>query len=123
MNRHTCIITPGKSSISFWTGSPLLPEVDQVLVMTVNPGFGGQELIRATLPKLQQIRSWIDAESRPFDLVVDGGVGPDTVEEVAIHGANVFVMGSAFFKSSDYKLFVDRIHTILAPYATPDAEG
>ena len=102
---------------------PLLPDVDQVLVMTVNPGFGGQELIRATLPKLQQIRSWIDAESRPFDLVVDGGVGPDTVEEVARHGANVFVMSSAFFKSSDYKLLVDRVHSILAPYATPDAES
>jgi ribulose-phosphate 3-epimerase len=101
---------------------PLLPDVDQVLVMTVNPGFGGQELIRATLPKLTRIRKWIDAEPHPVDLVVDGGIGLDTIEEVALHGANVFVMGSAFFKSGDYKLFVDRVNTILAPYSVPEEE-
>ncbi len=98
---------------------PVISDVDQVLVMTVNPGFGGQDLIRATLPKLVEIRGWIDAASQPIDLIVDGGIGRETVEEVALHGANVFVMGSAFFKSPDYKLFVDEIRSLLAPYETP----
>ncbi len=99
----------------------LVPDVDQVLVMTVNPGFGGQELIRTTLPKLSQIRTWIDEEGHAIDLVVDGGVGLETVEDVARNGANVFVMGSAFFKSGDYKLFVERIRALLKPYV--DSSG
>jgi ribulose-phosphate 3-epimerase len=95
---------------------PVLPIVDQVLVMTVNPGFGGQKFIPETLPKIRQIRKWIDESGRDVDLVVDGGVGPDTIEQAAIHGARVFVMGNAFFKSGDYKRFTDRIRGILAPY-------
>jgi len=90
--------------------------VDQILVMTVNPGFGGQEFIRETLPKLQTIRKWVDLGGHDIDIVVDGGVDRTTVEEVAINGANVFVMGSAFFGSGDYKRFVDEIRSILSPY-------
>jgi ribulose-phosphate 3-epimerase len=88
--------------------------VDQVLVMTVNPGFGGQKFIESTLPKIRAIRSAIEKLRKPIDLVVDGGVGPDTIERIAAHGANVFVMGSAFFKSADYKQFVDGIRGQLA---------
>jgi ribulose-phosphate 3-epimerase len=98
---------------------PVLGLVDQVLVMSVNPGFGGQKFIPETLPKIRQIRKWIDASRRPVDIVVDGGVGPDTVERVAAHGANVFVMGSAFFKSPDYKQFVDKIRGQLAQVSGP----
>ncbi len=101
----------------------LLPEVDQVLVMTVNPGFGGQDLIRTTLPKLAEIRRWIDAQERAIDLVVDGGVCLETLEDVARNGANVFVMGSAFFKSGDYKLFVERVRALLEPYVDENASG
>jgi ribulose-phosphate 3-epimerase len=94
----------------------VLPIVDQILVMTVNPGFGGQTLIRETLPKLRRIRGWIDAAGLDVDLVVDGGVALDTVEDVAIHGARVFVMGSAFFRSADYAKTVDEVHARLARY-------
>jgi ribulose-phosphate 3-epimerase len=93
---------------------PVLHMVDQVLVMTVNPGFGGQKFIEATLPKIRAIRAAIEKLGKPIDLVVDGGIGPDTIERVAAHGANVFVMGSAFFKSADYKTFVDGIRAQLA---------
>ena len=93
---------------------PVLSLVDQVLVMTVNPGFGGQAFIPETLPKIRQIRGWIDEGRKPIDLVVDGGVGPETIESVALHGARVFVMGNAFFKSNDYKRFADGIRSQLA---------
>jgi ribulose-phosphate 3-epimerase len=98
---------------------PVLPIVDQVLVMTVNPGFGGQSFIPETLPKIRQIRGWIDELRRPIDLVVDGGVGPQTIEQVALHGARVFVMGNAFFKSGDYKRFADGIRGQLASLSGP----
>ena len=95
---------------------PVLPDVDQVLVMTVNPGFGGQRFIERTLPKIREIRTWIDEQELPVDLVIDGGVGPDTVEAAARAGARVFVMGSAFFGSSDYKAVVETIRTQLLPF-------
>jgi ribulose-phosphate 3-epimerase len=98
---------------------PVLPIVDQVLVMTVNPGFGGQAFIPETLPKIQQLRSWIDELGRPIDLVVDGGIGDATIERVALHGARVFVMGNAFFKSPDYKRFTDGIRGKLASLSGP----
>jgi ribulose-phosphate 3-epimerase len=98
---------------------PVLSLVDQVLVMTVNPGFGGQAFIAETLPKIRQIRGWIDELRKPIDLVVDGGVGPDTIEKVALHGARVFVMGNAFFKSTDYKRFADGIRSQLASLSGP----
>jgi ribulose-phosphate 3-epimerase len=93
----------------------VLPLVDQVLCMTVNPGFGGQAFIRETLPKIQTIAGWIRQSGLSVDLEVDGGIGLDTVEDVALHGANVFVMGSAFFKSGDPKRFVEEIRARLAP--------
>ncbi len=91
--------------------------------MTVNPGFGGQDLIGTTLPKLAEIRRWIDAQDRAIDLVVDGGVGLETLKDVVLNGANVFVMGSAFFKSGDYKLFVERVRALLKPYVDENASG
>jgi ribulose-phosphate 3-epimerase len=100
---------------------PVLPLVDQVLVMTVNPGFGGQKFIPETLPKIRELRTWIDASRRDVDIVVDGGIGPETIERVAAHGARVFVMGAAFFKSADYKQFVDGIRGQLSKLATPSA--
>ena len=98
---------------------PVLPLVDQVLVMTVNPGFGGQKFIPETLGKIRELRGWIDASRRDVDIVVDGGIGPDTIERVALHGARVFVMGAAFFKSADYKTFADGIRAQLAALAAP----
>jgi ribulose-phosphate 3-epimerase len=97
---------------------PVLRDVDQVLVMTVNPGFGGQKLIESTLEKVAEIRAWIDEAGSEVDLVVDGGVGLETVERVAKAGARVFVMGSAFFGSRDYKRFVEQVRARLAPLET-----
>jgi ribulose-phosphate 3-epimerase len=81
---------------------PILGDVDQVVVMTVNPGFGGQKFIESVLPKISQIRRWIDERGLAVELEVDGGVGPDTIGRVARAGANVFVAGSAIFGKPDY---------------------
>lgn len=74
----------------------ILDEVDLVLVMTVNPGFGGQAFIPATLEKIRRIRAMIG--DRPVDIQVDGGISPDTAAAVVEAGANVLVAGSAVFK-------------------------
>ena len=118
--RNCVVLNPATPAESI---RPVLPNVDQVLVMTVNPGFGGQPFIRETLPKLAQIRSWINRDGHTIDLVVDGGIDLESIEDVAMHGARVFVMGSAFFKSGDYKLFVDQVRARLKPYTESDSSG
>ena len=80
---------------------PFLPEVDLVLVMTVEPGFGGQSFMADQLPKVRTIRGWIDQSGRPCELEVDGGVGPDTCQACIDAGANVLVAGSAVYKAED----------------------
>ena len=81
---------------------PILGDVDQVVVMTVNPGFGGQKFIESVLPKISQIRHWIDERELAVELEVDGGVGPGTIGRVARAGGNAFVAGSAIFHKPDY---------------------
>jgi ribulose-phosphate 3-epimerase len=76
--------------------------VDQVLVMSVNPGFGGQSFIRAVLPKVRAIRAMIDATGRAIDLEIDGGITKDTAPEAIAAGANVLVAGNAVFNTKDY---------------------
>jgi len=85
------------------TVEPVLAEIDQVLVMTVNPGFGGQKFIRSALPAVEQIRGWIDERDLDVDLEVDGGITAETIGEAARAGANVFVAGTSVFGSDDYK--------------------
>ena len=115
--RTACVVlNPGTPASAL---DAVLADVDQVLVMTVNPGFGGQAFIPSQLPKIQEIRRRCRQLRREIRISVDGGIGPDTIEDVAVHGADVFVMGSAFFGSDDYKRFVDRIRVILAPYDEP----
>lgn len=80
----------------------VLPDIDQVLVMTVNPGFGGQQFIKTMLPKIRKLRSWIDERELPVDLEVDGGITSETVVAAAEAGANVFVAGTAVFKEKSY---------------------
>jgi len=82
---------------------PILPHVDMVLLMTVNPGFGGQKFIPSVLPKIRQLRRWIDERSLPVLLQVDGGVSVDTVDALVKAGVDVFVAGSAVFQGSDYR--------------------
>ncbi len=79
---------------------PVLPDIDMVLLMTVNPGFGGQAFIRSMLPKIRQCRAMIDGAGLSTLLEVDGGVNGQTVGELAEAGVDVFVAGSAVFKGN-----------------------
>jgi ribulose-phosphate 3-epimerase len=81
----------------------VLQDVSQVLIMSVNPGFGGQSFIPNVLPKIRQLREEIDARKLSVDIEVDGGIKPDNVAQVAAAGANVFVAGSAVFNAKDYQ--------------------
>jgi ribulose-phosphate 3-epimerase len=74
-----------------------------VLLMTVNPGFGGQEFIPSVLPKIEKLRDMVEKRGLHLDIEVDGGIGPETIGRVSSAGANVFVAGSAIFKSDDYE--------------------
>lgn len=80
----------------------VMDKLDIILVMSVNPGFGGQQFISSTLEKIQQIRKLIDLQGRPIELAVDGGIKTDNIGQVAKAGANMFVAGSAIFNQSDY---------------------
>jgi len=81
----------------------VLADLDLVLVMTVNPGFGGQEFLPAMLPKIRRVRAMIDAEKLPIDLEVDGGIAPETARAVVEAGARVLVAGNAIFGQDDRK--------------------
>jgi ribulose-phosphate 3-epimerase len=80
----------------------VLGDVDQVLVMTVNPGFGGQKFIESMLPKIELLRRWIDDRGLDVALEVDGGVAVETIGRAARAGADVFVAGTAVFSTRDY---------------------
>jgi len=80
----------------------VLPELDLVLLMTVNPGFGGQSFIEACLPKIHALRAMLDRRGCEAELEVDGGVKIDNIDRIAHAGADVFVAGSAVFGSRDY---------------------
>ena len=92
----------------------VLDELDLVLLMSVNPGFGGQAFIPSTLDKLRQVRERIDASGRAIRLQVDGGVKPDNIGEIAAAGADTFVAGSAIFGKSDYRAVVDEMRAEIA---------
>lgn len=81
---------------------PYLDKVDMVLVMTVEPGFGGQSFMADMMPKVSQIREWINESGREIDLQVDGGVNADTAKVCIEAGANVLVAGSYLFSKDDY---------------------
>ena len=78
---------------------PLLPFVDMVLVMTVNPGFGGQKFISHTLKKIRTIRNWIDEARLKVDIQVDGGINEETIRLCSEAGANIFVAGTSIFRN------------------------
>jgi ribulose-phosphate 3-epimerase len=103
IREHGC-----KPGLVFNPATPLdyldytLEKLDMVLLMSVNPGFGGQKFIRSALTKLAQARKRIDASGRPVRLEIDGGVKTDNIGEIARAGADTFVAGSAIFGSKDY---------------------
>ncbi|WP_298579538.1 ribulose-phosphate 3-epimerase [uncultured Luteimonas sp.] len=80
----------------------VLEELDLVLLMSVNPGFGGQAFIPSALDKLRRVRERIDATGKPIRLEIDGGVKPDNIGQIAAAGADTFVAGSAIFGQPDY---------------------
>lgn len=87
----------------------VIDKVDLILLMSVNPGFGGQQFLPVTLEKLREARALIDAQSRPIRLEVDGGVGPDNIEAVVAAGADTVVAGSAIFGQPDYAAVIDTL--------------
>ncbi len=89
---------------------PYLPLCSMILVMTVEPGFGGQSFMADMMPKVQTIRSYIDAQNPACELEVDGGVNEQTAKVCAAAGANVLVAGSAYFKAPDRAAFVASLH-------------
>jgi ribulose-phosphate 3-epimerase len=97
-----------KAGLVFNPATPLghlehvLDKVDLILLMSVNPGFGGQSFIESTLGKLSQVRQLIDAAGLPIRLEVDGGVKVDNIQTIAAAGADTFVAGSAIFGSNNY---------------------
>ena len=92
----------------------VLDKVDLVLLMSVNPGFGGQSFIPATLKKLQQARHIIDQSGLPIRLEIDGGVKVENIREIAEAGADTFVAGSAIFSQSDYQQVIKAMRAELA---------
>ena len=80
---------------------PYLEEVDIILVMTVEPGFGGQKFMADMMPKVAQLRAWIDEKNPACELEVDGGVDPETARVCVAAGANVLVAGSSVYKAED----------------------
>ena len=81
----------------------IIQDIDLVLLMSVNPGFGGQKFIPSTLKKIQDVKAMIDLQDKLIYLEVDGGINLDTIASVSEAGANVFVAGSAIFGSPDYE--------------------
>lgn len=92
----------------------LLDSVDLILLMSVNPGFGGQSFIPHTLDKLRAVRQRIDASGRQIRLEIDGGVNVNNIKEIADAGADMFVAGSAIFGQPDYKAVIDAMREQLA---------
>jgi ribulose-phosphate 3-epimerase len=92
----------------------VMDKVDLVLLMSVNPGFGGQSFIPATLDKLREARARIDAAGRDIRLQVDGGVGPANIAAIADAGADTFVAGSAIFGQPDYAAVIRDMRAALA---------
>ncbi len=102
-----------KSGLVFNPATPLdalthvMDKIDMVLIMSVNPGFGGQSFIPGALEKLRAARKLIDASGRDIRLEIDGGVKVDNIAEIAAAGADTFVAGSAIFGAADYRATID----------------
>jgi ribulose-phosphate 3-epimerase len=92
----------------------VLDDLDYVLLMSVNPGFGGQSFIASTLAKLRAVRERIDRTGKPIRLEVDGGVKVDNIGQIAAAGADAFVAGSAIFNAPDYRAVIESMRAEIA---------
>ncbi|MCR6095990.1 ribulose-phosphate 3-epimerase [Salipaludibacillus agaradhaerens] len=90
---------------------PVLADLDLVLLMTVNPGFGGQSFIHSVLPKIKKVRQWVDDNGQHTDIEVDGGVNEKTASLCIEAGANVLVAGSAVYGQSNRKEAIEKIRS------------
>jgi ribulose-phosphate 3-epimerase len=117
-----------KASVAVNPHSPLdgldvvLPDLDMVLLMSVNPGFGGQRFIEAVVPKIAALRATVERRGLATDIEVDGGVAPDTVARVVGAGANVLVAGSAIFGAPNHD-YRGAIQALRDGAARPDVTG
>ena len=108
-----------KAGVSLNPATPLclideiIEDIDLLVVMSVNPGFGGQQFIESTLAKITKARTLIDERAPRVLLEVDGGVKLDNMKSIKEAGADVFVAGSAIFKSTDYKQTIQAMKKIL----------
>jgi ribulose-phosphate 3-epimerase len=108
-----------KAGLSFNPAQPLdvldwvIEDIDLILIMSVNPGFGGQSFIDSALRKIEQARQRIDASGKDIRLEVDGGIKADNIRRVADAGADTFVAGSAIFSQPDYRAVIDRMRAAL----------
>lgn len=109
-----------KAGLVFNPGTPLhymdyvMDKLDMVLLMSVNPGFGGQSFIPSTLQKLREARAKIEASGRDIRLEVDGGVSAKNIREIAAAGADTFVAGSAIFNTDDYAAVIEAMREEIA---------
>ena len=109
-----------KAGLVFNPAEPLdvldwvIEDIDLVLIMSVNPGFGGQSFIDSALRKIEDVRQRIDACGKDIRLEVDGGIKADNIRRVADAGADTFVAGSAIFGKPDYKAVIDQMRSALA---------
>ncbi len=109
-----------KAGLVFNPATPLhhlehiMDKLDLILIMSVNPGFGGQSFIPESLKKIAAVRQMIDASGRDILLEVDGGIKPENIAEAARAGADTFVAGSAIFGKPDYKAVIDSMREQLA---------
>ncbi|OYT91412.1 MAG: ribulose-phosphate 3-epimerase [Burkholderiales bacterium PBB3] len=109
-----------KAGLTFNPAEPLdvldwvIDDIDLILIMSVNPGFGGQSFIDSALRKIENVRKRIDASGKDIRLEVDGGIKTDNIRRVADAGADTFVAGSAIFGKPDYKAVVDAMRVALA---------
>jgi ribulose-phosphate 3-epimerase len=109
-----------QAGLVFNPGTPLsyldyvLDKIDIILLMSVNPGFGGQSFIPSALDKLREVRKMIDASGRNIRLEIDGGVKTDNIRAIKAAGADTFVAGSAIFNQPDYKKVIDEMRAELA---------
>ena len=98
---------------AFANAQPLLDQIDQLLIMTVNPGFGGQRFISEMLPKIQQARDWRREKNLSYQIEVDGGIDFTTATDCARAGAEIFVSGSALFRKRQLKRAVRKMRDLI----------
>jgi len=94
---------------------PVLDDIDLVLIMSVNPGFGGQSFLPATLGKIERMRKIIDQNQYPLEIEVDGGVKVENIGDVSKAGGDIFVVGTGIFKTKDYEETIRKLRLEISP--------